>query len=305
MRARNAASLDAMTNPFGTMITAMVTPMHDDGSLDLDGAQKLAARLVDQGNDGLLVNGTTGESATTTDEENVELVRVVAEAVGDRATVMAGVGTNDTAHSVAAARAMAAAGATAALIVTPYYNKPPQAGLLEHYRTVAEATDLPAMAYDIPGRTATALAPDTIRALAEIPNIKALKDAKGDLAMSAPLMVETGLLWYSGDDALNLPWLALGATGMVSTVGNVASERLVSLLRAVVAGDLPAARAMNHELGPVIRAVMNVTQGTIQAKAALHLMGVIDSDFCRLPLVPAPEEHRAILRDALTTQGLM
>lgn len=292
-------------NPFGTMITAMVTPMHDDGSLDLDGAQKLASHLVDQGNDGILVNGTTGESATTTDEENNDLVRAVAEAVGDRAVVMAGVGTNDTAHSVAAARNMAAAGADAALIVTPYYNKPPQAGVLEHYRTVAAATDLPAMAYDIPGRTATALAPDTVRALAEVPNIKALKDAKGDLAMSAPLMVETGLLWYSGDDALNLPWLALGATGMVSTVGNVASAALVSLQRAVVAGDLPAARAINHQLGPVIKAVMNVTQGTIQAKAALRLMGVIDSDFCRLPLVPAPEEHRAILRDALTTQGLM
>lgn len=292
-------------NPFGTMITAMVTPMHDDGSLDLDGAQKLASRLVDEGNDGILVNGTTGESATTTDQENIDVVQAVAEAVGDRATVMAGVGTNDTAHSVAAARNLAAAGARAALIVTPYYNKPPQAGVLEHYRTVAAATDLPAMAYDIPGRTGTALTPDTIRALAEVPNIKALKDAKGDLAMSAPLMVETGLLWYSGDDALNLPWLALGATGLVSTVGNVASRKLVALLRAVVAGDLPAARAINHELGPVIGAVMNVTQGTIQAKAALRLMGVIDSDFCRLPLVPAPEEHRAILRDALSTQGLM
>ncbi|GGB17134.1 4-hydroxy-tetrahydrodipicolinate synthase [Flexivirga endophytica] len=292
-------------NPFGTMITAMVTPMHDDGSLDLDGAQKLATHLVDQGNDGILVNGTTGESATTTDQENNDLVRAVAEAVGDRAVVMAGVGTNDTAHSVAAARNMAAAGAQAALIVTPYYNKPPQAGVLEHYRTVAAATDLPAMAYDIPGRTATALAPDTIRALAEVPNIKALKDAKGDLAMSAPLILETGLLWYSGDDALNLPWLALGATGMVSTVGNVASAKLVALLKAVTAADLPAARAINHELAPLVAAVMNVTQGTIQAKAALRLMGVIDSDFCRLPLVPAPEEHRAILRDALTTQGLM
>jgi len=292
-------------NPFGTMITAMVTPMHDDGSLDLDGAQKLATYLVDQGNDGILVNGTTGESATTTDQENNDLVRVVAQAVGDRAVVMAGVGTNDTAHSVAAARNMAAAGAQAALIVTPYYNKPPQAGVLEHYRTVAAATDLPAMAYDIPGRTATALTSDTIRALAEVPNIKALKDAKGDLAMSAPLMRETGLLWYSGDDALNLPWLALGATGMVSTVGNVASARLVALLKAVSAADLAAAREINHELVPLIAAVMNVTQGTIQAKAALRLLGVIDSDFCRLPLVPAPQEHRAILRDVLTKQGLM
>ncbi|GAB3487396.1 4-hydroxy-tetrahydrodipicolinate synthase [Flexivirga sp.] len=292
-------------NPFGTMITAMVTPMHDDGGLDLDGAQRLAAYLVDQGNDGILVNGTTGESATTTDQENVDVVRAVAEAVGDRAIVIAGVGTNDTAHSVAAARNLAAAGARAALIVTPYYNRPPQAGVLEHYRTVAAATDLPAMAYDIPGRTGTALAPDTIRALAEVPGIRALKDAKGDLATSAPLMRETGLLWYSGDDALNLPWLALGATGMVSTVGNVASARLVSLLRAVTAGDLAAAREINHGLVPLVAAVMNVTQGTIQAKAALRLMGVIDSDFCRLPLVPAPQEHRAILRDALTAQGLM
>jgi 4-hydroxy-tetrahydrodipicolinate synthase len=200
---------------------------------------------------------------------------------------------------------MAAAGARAALIVTPYYNKPPQAGVLEHFRTIAAATDLPAMAYDIPGRTGTALAPDTIRALAEIPNINAVKDAKGDLALGAQLMDETGLLWYSGDDALNLPWLALGATGMVSTVGNVASVRLVTLLKAAAAGDLAAARVMNDELAPLIETIMNTTQGCIQAKAALQLMGVIESDFCRLPLLPAPEEHRAVLHDVLTTGGLL
>ncbi|NNG39509.1 4-hydroxy-tetrahydrodipicolinate synthase [Flexivirga sp. ID2601S] len=293
------------TTPFGRMVTAMVTPMHDDGTLDLDGAQKLASYLVDRGNDGLVVNGTTGESATTTDEENVDLVRAVVEAVGDRARITAGVGTNDTAHSVAAARNLAAAGAHAALIVTPYYNKPPQAGIVEHFRAVAGATDLPAMAYDIPGRTGMALTSDTIRALADVPNIAALKDAKGDLAAGVQLMAETGLAWYSGDDALNLPWLALGATGMVSTVGNVDAARLAALIAAVDAGDLAKARTLNDELAPLIAAVMNVTQGCIQAKAALHLLGVIDSDFCRLPLLPAPEDHRALLRDTLTNLGLL
>lgn len=294
-----------MTNPFGRMITAMVTPMRPDGALDLDGAQRLAEHLVKEGNDGLVVNGTTGESATTTDQENIDLVRAVAEAVGDRARITAGVGTNDTAHSVAAARNLAAAGAHAVLIVTPYYNKPPQSGVLEHFRAVASATDLPAMAYDIPGRTGTALAPDTIRALAEIPTIEAVKDAKGDLPLGAALMRETGLDWYSGDDALNLPWLALGATGLVSTVGNVAPGLLRRLIEAMDAADLTAARDLDARLAPLIAAVMTVTQGCIQAKAALQLLGVLEDDFCRLPLVPAPDEHREILRGALDELGML
>ncbi|YAL84285.1 4-hydroxy-tetrahydrodipicolinate synthase [Dermacoccaceae bacterium W4C1] len=292
------------TTPFGRMVTAMVTPMKDDGSLDLDGVQALASHLADHGHDGLVVNGTTGESATTTDEENVATVKAVVEAVGDRVAVTAGVGTNDTAHSVSAAKAMAAVGADAVLIVTPYYNKPPQAGIIEHFRTIAGATGLPAMVYDIPGRTATALTSDTIRALAEIPEILAVKDAKGDLPEASRLMSETDLLWYSGDDVLNLAHLTAGATGIVSVVGHVAGRQYADLIAAVDAGDLPRAREIYRGLIPAVDCIMSVTQGAIQAKAAMKLLGVIDSDFCRLPLLPAPSEHRALIEQGLKAAGL-
>ncbi|MDF8265319.1 4-hydroxy-tetrahydrodipicolinate synthase [Luteipulveratus flavus] len=293
------------STPFGRVLTAMVTPMHDDGSLDLDGTAKLAAHLVDQGHDGLVVNGTTGESATTTDEENFATVKAVVDAVGDRIQVTAGVGTNDTAHSVRVAHEMARLGADAVLIVTPYYNKPTQAGIVEHFRAVATATDLPAMVYDIPGRTGTALATDTTRRLAEIDQVRAVKDAKGDFFEASRLMAQTDLLWYSGDDVVNLAHLAQGATGVVSVVGHVAGRQYADLVAAVDAGDLPRARDIHRRLIPVVDAIMHTSQGAIQAKAAMHLLGVIDSDFCRLPLLPAPEEHRATLREALIQSGLM
>ncbi|KNX36774.1 4-hydroxy-tetrahydrodipicolinate synthase [Luteipulveratus halotolerans] len=293
------------STPFGRVVTAMVTPMHADGSLDLDGTAKLASHLVDQGHDGLVVNGTTGESATTTDEENFATVKAVVDAVGDRVAVTAGVGTNDTEHSTRVARRMAELGADAVLIVTPYYNKPTQAGIVEHFRSVATATDLPAMAYDIPGRTATALATDTIRRLAEIDQVKAVKDAKGDLFEASRLMAETDLLWYSGDDVVNLAHLAQGAVGVVSVVGHVAGAQYAEMVAAVDRGDLVRAREIHTSLIPLVDAIMHVSQGAIQAKAAMHLLGVIDSDFCRLPLLPAPDEHRALLREALTKSGLM
>lgn len=293
------------TTPFGRVLTAMVTPMHEDGSIDLDGVQALAAYLADHGHDGLLVNGTTGESATTTDEENVDVVRAVVDAVGDRVNITAGVGTNDTAHSVRAAQALAEVGAHGVLIVTPYYNKPPQDGIIEHFRTVASATDLPAMVYDIPGRTGTALTTETIRRLAEIDRVVAVKDAKGDLFEASRLMAETDLLWYSGDDVLNLAHLAQGAVGVVSVVGHVAGDHYAQMVAAVDAGDLTTARAIHRQLIPAVDAIMNVSQGAIQAKAAMKLLDVIDSDFCRLPLLPAPSEHRALLQQGLTTAGLM
>jgi len=293
-----------MTNPFGRMLTAMVTPMHDDGSLDLDGAQRLADHLVQHGHDGILVNGTTGESATTTDEENVALVRAVVEAVGDRVPVMAGVGTNDTAHSVAAAKAMVAAGARTALVVTPYYNKPPQAGIVEHVRAVAAAADVPVMLYDIPGRTGTALAPDTLLRLAEIPQVMAVKDAKADLYNSSKVMARTDLLWFSGDDVLALPWLAIGAVGHVAVTGHVAGDQFAAMIKAVDAGDLTTARDIHRRLIPAMDAIMTITQGAIMAKAALKQLGVITSDFCRLPLLPATAEQHDILRRALEESGL-
>ncbi|WP_313490012.1 4-hydroxy-tetrahydrodipicolinate synthase [Dermacoccus nishinomiyaensis] len=293
------------TTPFGRMVTAMVTPMKPDGSIDYDGVQKLAEHLVANGHDGLVVNGTTGESATTTDEENIETVRAVADAVKGRTAITAGVGTNDTAHSVRAAKALADAGADAVLVVTPYYNKPTQAGIVEHFKAVVGATDLPAMAYDIPGRSGTALASDTIRQLATIDQVRAVKDAKGDFFEATKLMDETDLLWYSGDDVVNLAWLALGAVGVVSVVGHVAGNEFRAMIDAVDAGDLATARAIHTKLIPAIDALMNTSQGAIMVKAALKEQGVIDSDAIRLPLLPADEAMYAVLRDGLTKAGLL
>lgn len=287
------------------MVTAMVTPMKPDGSIDYDGVKKLAEHLVANGHDGLVVNGTTGESATTTDEENIETVRAVADAVKGRAAITAGVGTNDTAHSVRAAKALADAGADAVLVVTPYYNKPTQAGIVEHFKAVVGATDLPAMAYDIPGRSGTALASDTIRQLATIDQVRAVKDAKGDFFEATKLMDETDLLWYSGDDVVNLAWLALGAVGVVSVVGHVAGNEFRAMIEAVDAGDLATARAIHTKLIPAIDALMNTSQGAIMVKAALKEQGVIDSDAIRLPLLPADEAMYAVLRDGLTKAGLL
>lgn len=287
------------------MVTAMVTPMKPDGSIDYDGVKKLAEHLVANGHDGLVVNGTTGESATTTDEENIETVRAVADAVKGRTAITAGVGTNDTAHSVRAAKALADAGADAVLVVTPYYNKPTQAGIVEHFKAVVGATDLPAMAYDIPGRSGTALASDTIRQLATIDQVRAVKDAKGDFFEATKLMDETGLLWYSGDDVVNLAWLALGAVGVVSVVGHVAGNEFRAMIDAVDAGDLATARAIHTKLIPAIDALMNTSQGAIMVKAALKEQGVINSDAIRLPLLPADEAMYAVLRDGLTKAGLL
>lgn len=287
------------------MVTAMVTPMKPDGSIDYDGVKKLAEHLVANGHDGLVVNGTTGESATTTDEENIETVRAVADAVKGRTAITAGVGTNDTAHSVRAAKALADAGADAVLVVTPYYNKPTQAGIVEHFKAVVGATDLPAMAYDIPGRSGTALASDTIRQLATIDQVRAVKDAKGDFFEATKLMDETDLLWYSGDDVVNLAWLALGAVGVVSVVGHVAGNEFRAMIDAVDAGDLATARAIHTKLIPAIDALMNTSQGAIMVKAALKEQGVIDSDAIRLPLLPADEAMYAVLRHGLTKAGLL
>ncbi len=287
------------------MVTAMVTPMKPDGSIDYDGVKKLAEHLVANGHDGLVVNGTTGESATTTDEENIETVRAVADAVKGRTAITAGVGTNDTAHSVRAAKALADAGADAVLVVTPYYNKPTQAGIVEHFKAVVGATDLPAMAYDIPGRSGTALASDTIRQLATIDQVRAVKDAKGDFFEATKLMDETDLLWYSGDDVVNLAWLALGAVGVVSVVGHVAGNEFRAMIDAVDAGDLATARAIHTKLIPAIDALMNTSQGAIMVKAALKEQGVINSDAIRLPLLPADEAMYAVLRDGLTKAGLL
>jgi 4-hydroxy-tetrahydrodipicolinate synthase len=289
---------------FGRVLTAMVSPMNPDGSLDLDDAQELAAHLVDNGHDGLVINGTTGESPTTTDAEKVDLVRVVVEAVGDRAHIVAGAGSNNTAHSVESARAAARAGAQGLLIVTPYYNKPPQEGVLAHFTTVADATALPVIVYDIPGRTGTPIHTDTLLRMAEHPRIVAVKDAKGDLFAASEVMSQTDLQWYSGDDALNLAHLTQGAVGIISVVGHVASRQYAEMIAAVLEGKLARAIEIHRQLIPAVNAIMHITQGAISVKAALHDRGVIASSAVRLPLIAATTDQLARLREGLEQSGL-
>src|SRR5246500_2041785 len=222
----------------GTLLTAMVTPFGPDGSLDIPATVRLANHLVDAGCDGLVISGTTGESPTTTDAEKLALLRAVLEAVGDRARVIAGAGTYNTAHSVQLAKACAAEGAHGLLVVTPYYSRPPQAGLIAHFTAVADATALPVLLYDIPPRSVVPIEWDTIRTLAEHPNIVAVKDAKGDLHGGGQIIAETGLAYYSGDDALTLPWLAMGAVGFVSVWGHLAASQLRHMLSAFTSGDV-------------------------------------------------------------------
>ncbi|BDM71836.1 4-hydroxy-tetrahydrodipicolinate synthase [Streptomyces sp. NPDC021749] len=282
--------------PFGRVLTAMVTPFTADGALDLDGAQRLAAHLVDAGNDGLVVNGTTGESPTTSDAEKAQLVRAVVDAVGDRAFVVAGAGTNDTHHSLELARAAQDAGAHGLLAVTPYYSKPPQEGLLRHFTAIADATDLPVMLYDIPGRSGVPINTETIVRLAEHPRIVANKDAKGDLGRASWAIARSGLAWYSGDDMLNLPLLSVGAIGFVSVVGHVVTPELRALLDAHLNGDVTKATEIHQKLLPVFTGMFR-TQGVITTKAALGLQGLPGGPL-RLPLVElSPEETEQLTRD--------
>lgn len=286
------------------MLTAMVTPFTADGEVDYDGVRRLAAYLVDeQRNDGLVVSGTTGESPTTSDEEKDRILRAVIETVGDRATVVAGVGTNDTRHSVELARAAERAGADGLLVVTPYYNKPPQEGLYRHFTAVADATDLPVMLYDIPGRTGTPIHTETLIRLGTHPRIVAVKDAKGDLFAASQVMIATDLAFYSGDDALNLPWLSVGAAGFVSVVGHVVGADLATMIELYRAGDVAGALAVHKRLLPVVTGIMTRTQGAIMAKAALDLVGQ-RGGHVRPPLVAATKEQTAMLRTDLVAGGV-
>ena len=288
--------------PFGRVLTAMVTPFTADGSLDLEGAQRLAAHLVDAGNDGLVVNGTTGESPTTTDAEKSALVTAVLEAVGDRAHVIAGGGTNDTRHTLELAREAERVGAHGLLVVTPYYNKPPQEGLYRHFTAVADATGLPVMLYDIPGRSGVAIDTETLVRLGEHPRIVANKDAKGDLAAAGWAISRSGLAWYSGDDMLNLPLLSIGAAGFVSVVGHIVTPELKVMLDAFVGGDPAKAAEIHQRLLPVFTGMFR-TQGVITTKAALTLQG-LPAGPLRLPLVEATEAEVAQLRRDLAAGGV-
>ncbi|WP_153034490.1 4-hydroxy-tetrahydrodipicolinate synthase [Amycolatopsis sp. YIM 10] len=288
--------------PFGRVLTAMITPFDRDGALELKRAQEIAKHLVDLGNDGLVVNGTTGESPTTSDAEKADLIRAVVEAVGDRATVVTGAGTYDTAHSVELVRQAEKAGAHGALVVTPYYSRPTQAGLYAHFTTVAEATELPIMLYDIPPRSIVPIEVDTLRRLAEHPRIVAVKDAKGDLLAGSEVIANTDLAYYSGDDGLNLPWLSVGAAGVVSVVGHVVAGRIRAMIEAYEEGDTSTARTNHRGMLPVYRAFSRVG-GVVFSKTALRLRGY-DAGDPRLPIVPATEEQIAAISADLTQAGV-
>jgi 4-hydroxy-tetrahydrodipicolinate synthase len=249
-----------------------------------------------------VISGTTGESPTTSDAEKARLLSTVLETVGDRATVIAGVGTNDTAHSCELARAAEAAGAHGLLVVTPYYNKPPQSGLIAHFTEVADATGLPNLLYDIPGRTGTPIAAETLIQLAEHPRIVAVKDAKGDFAAASRVMLSTSLAFYSGEDMLNLPWLSLGAAGFVSVVGHVVGDRLHDMIDAYLDGRPAEALRIHRELLPVYTGLFR-SQGVIMTKAALGLIGQ-PGGTVRAPLPNATEAEIDRLRTDLVAGGV-
>jgi 4-hydroxy-tetrahydrodipicolinate synthase len=289
--------------PFGRLVTAMVTPLRADGSLDAAGAADLASYLVDeQGNDGLVVNGTTGESPTTSDAEKETILRAVVEAVGDRAHVIAGVGTNDTRHTIELAHAAEKAGANALLAVTPYYNKPPQEGLVAHFTAVADATGLPVMLYDIPGRTGTPIATETLCRLAEHERIIAVKDAKGAPAQTSWVTRRTDLVYYSGDDILTLPLMAVGAVGVVGVVTHVFGRQSKAMIEAFERGEVATALHLHHQLLPAFTGFFH-TQGVITTKAALNLLGC-PAGPVRAPLVDATDDEIAQLRRDCALAGL-
>lgn len=284
---------------------AMVTPFHPDGSVDYDAAANLAKHLVDQGIDHLVLSGTTGESPTTHLDEKEQLIKSVRQAVGKDLYITAGAGSNDTEHSVRMARSAQAAGADGILLVSPYYSRPSQEGLYQHFVKVASETDLPVMLYDIPGRTGVAISDELMKRLAEIDNIVAVKDATGKVEVGARRIDETGLAFYSGDDGLNYSWLTQGAVGVISVVGHVAAPSYRKMVQLVENGDYQEALQLSLELEPLVKALMGGGQGAVMAKHALALQKVIPSDTLRLPLAPASEEDIAQLRAALESFGLL
>ena len=289
--------------PFGRLLTAMVTPFDKDGAIDWAGVEKLAQHLVDTGHDGIAVNGTTGEAPTTKSSEKLEIIKVVKKVVGSKIQVLSGAGDNETAYTVEQAKRSQDAGADGLLVVTPYYNKPPQAGIEAHFRAVAAVTDLPIMMYDIPGRTGVEIESDTIVKLFEsVKNIVALKDAKGNIAATSWVIKRCGIPVYSGDDILNLPFLSVGAVGFVSVCGHTVGPQLKSMLDAWFAGDADKALEIHQQLLPVFTGTFR-TQGAILTKAAMSLMG-LPGGTTRLPLVDATEAQIEQLRKDLTAGGV-
>ncbi|AZA11623.1 4-hydroxy-tetrahydrodipicolinate synthase [Corynebacterium gerontici] len=288
---------------FGTVSVAMVTPFDAEGALDLEAGQRLAKHLVDAGVDSLVLAGTTGESPTTSVEEKLQLLKAVREAVGENIKLIGGSGTNNTHSTVELSKRFEEAGADALLVVTPYYSKPSQEGVYRHFEVVAKSTDLPICLYDIPPRSVIPIASDTIRRLAELENVAAVKDAKGDIAAATTLIAETGLAWYSGDDPLNLPWLSVGATGFISVVGHLAPAALRALHTSFGAGDLVRAREINAKLAHLV-AAQGRLGGVSLAKAGLRLQGIEVGD-PRLPIVAPNDQELEDLRHDMTLAGVL
>jgi 4-hydroxy-tetrahydrodipicolinate synthase len=291
--------------PFGALLTAMVTPMTADGAVDFAAAVALARHLVDHGHDGVVLNGTTGEAPTTHAPEKCDLVRAVVEAVGDRALVVAGAGSNDTQHAVRMAEQAAEAGAHGILVVTPYYSRPSQEGIYRHTVAVADSTDLPVMLYDVPGRTVVRYSAETLDRLAAHERVVAVKDATGDPQSALRHISRTGLAWYSGDDGMLLPFLAVGAVGLVSMAGHLVGDGLAAVIQAFEAGDVATARSRFVELLPAIDLICGSGNGALRAKAALALLGLIPESTMRLPQVGADGAETALVREALVAAGLM
>jgi len=290
---------------FGEVLTAMVTPMKPDESVDLEKAQALAKHLVDHGSDGVVVCGTTGESPTLTAEEKLSLFEAVVEAVGDRASVIAGTGSYNTQESVELTRKASKTGVHGVMAVVPYYNRPPQEGLYRHFRKIAEATELPVMLYNVPIRTGRNLEPATVARLAELPNVTAIKEAAGDMEQVSLLRKSTpdSFQIYCGEDSLTLPMLALGAVGVVSVASHVVGESIKHMIRSFRSGDLASAASLHERLLPVFKA-MFVTTNPIPVKWAMSLFG-LDMGPVRLPLVPPTEEEKARIREALERFGAL
>lgn len=291
--------------PFGAILTAMVTPMNVDGSVDVETAVQLASHLVDNGHDGLVLNGTTGESPTTHTPEKSDLIRAVVDAVGDRAKIVAGACSPDTAHAIRMAEAAAAAGADGLLVSSPYYSRPSQEGVYRHILAIAESTDLPCMVYDVPGRTGVRIAPETILRLAEHGQIVAVKDASGDIYNATKLIQRTDLAWYCGDDSLFLSFLASGAAGTVSVAGHVIGRELAEITAACDTGNFPRAAEIFVRISPAIDAINGAGFQAVMAKVGLELLGLLPNRALRLPQVAATDDEVAAVRAGLVAAGLL
>ena len=292
-----------IANPFGQVLVALVTPFTADGEVDWPGVEKHIDDCITAGADGIVVTGTTGETSTLTDPEKLKLVEVGKSVAAGRAKIITGGGSNETAHAIQLYKASEKAGADGVMIVTPYYNKPTQAGVLTHFRMIADATDLPVILYDIPGRTGIPIKYETILRAAKHPNILAIKDAKGDFAEVSRVLNQTDLLYFSGDDTNILPHLAIGATGLIGVTANIAAAPYRTMVDAVNAGDLPTATAAHKLLEPLVRAVMTHVPGTVAAKYILHGLGRISSPRVRLPLVGPEDAEAALIEDELSHVG--